>query len=97
VNKEVLLKPGMYARVELVIDRHAGALLVPSEAVAIDGDASAVFVVDKGVVARLPISTGESEGTLVEVVKGLKGEEQVITEGKELVRPGQKVRTEARK
>jgi hypothetical protein len=30
-------------------------------------------------------------------VKGLKGEEQVITEGKELVRPGQKVRTEARK
>jgi RND family efflux transporter MFP subunit len=97
VNKELLLKPGMYARVELVIDRHPGALLVPSEAISIDGDASSVFVVDKGVVGRLAITTGESEGALVEVVKGLKGEEQVIAEGKELVRPGQKVRTEARK
>jgi membrane fusion protein, multidrug efflux system len=96
-NRELLLKPGMYARVELVIDRHPGALLVPNESISIDGEASAVFVVDKGVVGRRPITTGESEGTLVEVVKGLTGDEQVITEGKELVRPGQRVRAEARK
>jgi hypothetical protein len=63
----------------------------------IEGESSAVFVVDKGVVGRKPITTGESEGTLVEVIKGLTGDEQVITEGKELVRPGQKVRAEARK
>ena len=96
-NPELLLKPGMYARVELVIDRHPGALLIPSEAVAIDGDASFVFVVDKGVVARRQIATGVGEGSLVEVVKGIAGEEQVIIEGKELVREGQRVRAEARK
>jgi membrane fusion protein (multidrug efflux system) len=96
-NPELLLKPGMYARVELVIDRHPGALLVPSEAVVIDGDASLVFVVDKGVVGRRPIATGVGEGSLVEVVRGLAGEEQVIIEGKELVREGQRVRAEARK
>jgi membrane fusion protein (multidrug efflux system) len=96
-NPELLLKPGMYARVELVIDRHPGALLVPSEAVSADGDASFVFVVDKGVVGRRPIATGVGEGTLVEVVRGIGGEEQVIIEGKELVREGQRVRAEARK
>jgi multidrug efflux pump subunit AcrA (membrane-fusion protein) len=31
-NRGHLLKPGMYARVELVIDRHPGAVLVPGEA-----------------------------------------------------------------
>lgn len=96
-NRDLLLKPGMYARVELVIDRHPGALLVPGEAISTDGDSSAVFVVDKGVVGRLPVTTGESEGTLVEIVKGLTGDEQVVIEGKELVRPGQRVRAEGRK
>jgi RND family efflux transporter MFP subunit len=96
-NPELLLKPGMYARVELVIDRHPGAVLVPSEAIAADGENSAVFVVDNGVVGRRVITTGVGEGSLVEVVKGLSGEEQVIIEGKELVREGQRVRVEARK
>ena len=96
-NGDILLKPGMYARVELVIDHHPGALLVPNEAIAVDGEAAAVFVVEQGVVGRRPITTGEGEGTLVEVVGGLKGEEQVIIEGKELVREGQRVRAEARR
>lgn len=96
-NPELLLKPGMYARVELVIARHPRALLVPSEAVSVDGDASFLFVVDKGVVGRRPITTGVGEGSLVEVVKGIAGEEQVIIEGKELVREGQRVRAEERK
>jgi membrane fusion protein (multidrug efflux system) len=96
-NPELLLKPGMYARVELVIDRHPGAVLVPSEAISVDGETSTVFVVANGVVGRRVIGTGVGEGTLVEVVKGLSGEEQVIIEGKELVREGQRVRVEARK
>jgi hypothetical protein len=43
------------------------------------------------------IGMGVTQGTLVEVVKGLSGSEQVIVEGKELVRDGQKVRAEAAK
>jgi membrane fusion protein (multidrug efflux system) len=96
-NRELLLKPGMYARVELVIDHHPGALLVPSEAIWTEGDVPSVFVVQNGVVGRRPITTGVGEGTLVEVVKGLAGDESVIVEGKELVREGQKVRAEVKK
>ncbi len=96
-NREILLKPGMYGRVELVIDHHPGALLVPSEAIWSEGDVVSVFVVQNGVVGRRPIATGVGEGTLVEVVKGLAGDESVIIEGKELVREGQKVRAEVKK
>lgn len=96
-NREILLKPGMYGRVELVIDRHPGAVLVPNEAIWTEGDVVSVFVVQNGVVGRRPIATGVGDGTLVEVVRGLAGDESVIVEGKELVREGQKVRAEMKK
>ena len=94
-NREHLLKPGMYARVELVIDHHPGALLVPGEAITVEDAVSVVYVVRDGVVARTPVATGVGEGTLVEVTRGLGAEELVIVEGKELVRQGQRVKAQA--
>jgi membrane fusion protein (multidrug efflux system) len=97
-NRDGWLKPGMYARVELVIDHHPGALLVQGEAISNEGDAPVVYIVNAtGVVSKRAITTGVGEGTLVEVTKGLTGEERVIVEGKELVRDGQKVRAEVKK
>jgi RND family efflux transporter MFP subunit len=96
-NPDGALKPGMYARVELVIDHHPKAVLIENEAIRNEGDTAVVFTVDKGVVGRRVITAGVTQGTLVEVVKGLSGAEQVIVEGKELVRDGQKVRAEAAK
>jgi RND family efflux transporter MFP subunit len=93
-NPDGALKPGMYARVELVIDRHPKAVLVENEAIRNEGDTPVVFTVTNGVVGRRPITVGVTQGTLVEVVQGLAGTEQVIVEGKELVREGQKVRAE---
>lgn len=96
-NKAQLLKPGMYARVELLIDRHPGALLVQGEAIANEGETPVVFVVaPNGVVGKRTITTGAGEGTLVEVTKGLQGDERIIVDGKELVREGQKVRAEVK-
>jgi RND family efflux transporter MFP subunit len=97
-NGENLLKPGMYARVELVIDHHPRALLVHGEAILNEADTPIVFVVNEaGVVGKRRIVTGVGEGTLVEVTSGLTGDERIIVEGKELVRDGQKVRAEVKK
>ncbi|MBI4271955.1 MAG: efflux RND transporter periplasmic adaptor subunit [Candidatus Rokubacteria bacterium] len=97
-NPDLLLKPGMYARVELIVGHHPGALLVPNEAIASETDGTtAVFVVRNGVVARRPVTTGVNEGTRVEITKGLAGDELVIVEGKELTREGVRVRAERRK
>jgi membrane fusion protein, multidrug efflux system len=93
-NPDGALKPGMYSRVELVIDHHPKAVLIENEAIRNEGDTAVVFTVDKGVVGRRVIKPGVTQGTLVEVVNGLQGTEQVIVEGKELVRDGQKVRAE---
>jgi len=97
LNRDLLLKPGLYARVELITGHHPNALLLPNEAIAVDGDASAVFVVADGIVSRRPVTTGAGEGTLVEILKGLTGDELVIVEGKELTREGLRVRAELKK
>jgi RND family efflux transporter MFP subunit len=93
-NGDHLLKPGMYARAELVIDHHPAAILVPGEAITVENDKPIVFVVQNGGVSRRTVTTGVTQGTLVEVTKGLTGDESLIVEGKELVREGQKVRAE---
>ena len=96
-NPGHLIKPGMYARVELVIDHHPKAILVPGEAISGEGDDAVAWVVGPGnVVSKRTVKTGVGEGTLVEIVKGIATEDRVIVEGKELVREGQKVRAEAR-
>ncbi|MBI4608210.1 MAG: efflux RND transporter periplasmic adaptor subunit [Candidatus Rokubacteria bacterium] len=92
-NPNHLLKPGMYARVELLVTTHPGALLVPGEAVRFEDGGPVLYLVQDGTVVRRPVAVGVSEGTLVEVTQGLSGNEAVIVEGKELVRDGQKVRT----
>jgi membrane fusion protein (multidrug efflux system) len=91
-NADHRLKPGMYARVELLVATHPAALLVPGEAIRFEDSAPVLFLVQDGTVVRRPVAVGVTEGTLVEVTKGLSGGEAVIIQGKELVRDGQKVR-----
>jgi RND family efflux transporter MFP subunit len=92
-NPDRRLKPGMYARVEIVTDTRRQALLLPIEALKVDEARPAVLVVRDGVVGSVPVELGAQEGTLVEVVRGLSGGEAIILQGKELVKDGQRVRT----
>ena len=91
-NRDGLLKPGMYARVQLVLDVQRGALLVPLEALVGSESRPAVLVVRDGKVATTPVTLGVTEGSLTQVTRGLGPEDQVIVQGKELVREGQTVK-----
>lgn len=91
-NPERLLKPGMYARVQLVLETRPGALLVPLEALVGGETRPTLLVVRDGKVATLAVELGVAEGSRVQVVKGLAPDDQVILQGKELVREGQPVK-----
>jgi RND family efflux transporter MFP subunit len=86
------LKPGMYGRVQLVLDVQRGALLVPLEALAGSETQPAVLVVRNGKVATQGVQLGAQDGPVIQVTKGLKPDDQVIVQGKELVREGQTVK-----
>jgi membrane fusion protein (multidrug efflux system) len=87
------LKPGMFARVEVLVDTRRNALTIPAEALRVGDARPSVMVVKNGMVEPVVIDVGVSDGQVVEVRQGLAEQDQVILQGKDLVKPQQKVRT----
>jgi membrane fusion protein (multidrug efflux system) len=82
------LKPGMFARVNIVYERRQDALQLPRTAI-LDADGQqSVFIVVNGKAEQRPIRTGLSNGGSIEVLEGLKGNEQVVTVGQAGLKTG---------
>lgn len=90
-NPRGLLKPGMYAEVHLVVGRAENVPAVPVDAVVAKGNKKAVFVVEGDTARERPVTTGISNGKLVEVREGLAGDEQVVVVGQQGLTDGAKV------
>jgi RND family efflux transporter MFP subunit len=86
------LKPGMFARVEVLVETRPGALTIPSEALRLGEAQPTVMVVREGVVEAAPVELGAADVRGVQVLKGLSDTDQVILQGKDLVKAKQRVR-----
>lgn len=94
-----LIQPGMLARVTLPVGPGEDALLVPRDALVLDGTQTSVFVVDSGedaaAVREVQVTPGGARGNLIQITPrpstALSAGMQVITEGNESLRPGQTV------
>ncbi|MDR7415492.1 MAG: efflux RND transporter periplasmic adaptor subunit [Armatimonadota bacterium] len=91
-NADFSLRPGMTARVELVLARRERAVTVPVHAVVEEGGARVVFVVEGGVARARAVALGISDGERVEVVRGVRVGEAVVVAGQEVLRDGMPVR-----
>ena len=69
------LKPGLFAKGDVLLGRDDNVMAVPEETVSNLAGVSSVFVIDNGIVKQTTIQVGEHEGNLIEVVSGLKGDE----------------------
>lgn len=85
-----LLQPGMFGRIRIDHDQRTDALVVPRTALLEDGEPAVYTVRDKKAV-RVPVTLGYMDGQWVEVRKGLKAGEQVVTAGKVALREGSAV------
>jgi membrane fusion protein (multidrug efflux system) len=81
-NPDGRLKPGLFARVDLGVDRRSGVPMVPEEAILYRSEDEVVFVVTADSrVERRVIETGVHVDGEVEVVEGLEGGESVVARG----------------
>jgi len=87
-NDEGRLKPGMYARMKLVLEEHDGVPLVPDEALISSQGELRVYVVDGGKAHSRKVRLGLEEGNMNEVLEGLGVGETVVVRGKEMLRDG---------
>jgi len=87
-NPERLLQPGMFIEAHLVTAVRPTAVVIPEDAVVPAEGANAVWVVVDGKADRRQVRLGVRTPGFVEVTSGVKGGEQVVTGGLELLSPG---------
>ncbi|MCG3199185.1 MAG: Efflux pump periplasmic linker BepF [bacterium] len=88
-NPGNFLRPGLFCRVRVAIDRVENAVLVPQRAVFEQQSAKVVYVVGPdNKVAFRTVVVGERHEDLYIVTEGLQPGEKVIVEGQLKVRPG---------
>jgi len=91
-NLEGLIKPGMFAKVELTTDEKADVMAVKSEAIVLKNDKTIVYIVQDDKAVAKEVVTGLDSGVDIEILKGLDEGDQVIIKGQTLVDEGHKVK-----
>lgn len=89
------LMPGMLLTVSIVSAARQ-SLAVPELAIVGEGERNFVFVVENGVAKRVPVETGVRDGQKIEIRRGLRPGQQVVTEGVVKISDGQKVKLAGR-
>jgi len=80
------LRAGMFAEVNLITEKYANALLVPSGAIVTQSDRTFVFVVANDEAERREVKLGLTQGTTVQVLSGVVSGERVVTSGQSILR-----------
>lgn len=92
-NPGGILRPGQFITGRMEAGQVLAGIVVPSKAVQLKGDQATVSVLQKdGTVIARPITLGNLEGNNWIVRSGLHSGEQVILEGWQKLRPGQKAK-----
>jgi len=96
-NLDMILRPGMWASVEIELQKKENALLIPAEALVTEKNKNSVFVARDDKAQKVSVTTGFDDGVNVEILKGCAPGDAIIVAGKQSVTDGQKVQaTEAK-
>ena len=87
-NPQHRLKPGMYARVALLVSRHDNALVVPRNAVVDIEGQRGVFLIDGTTAKFHTVSVGIQDQEKAEILSGLTDGQKVVTTGSNALRDG---------
>jgi RND family efflux transporter MFP subunit len=93
-NRDTTLWPGQYVNTQVTVRTIRDAVVIPQDAIVTNAQGTFVYVLDKDQARLVPVQRLYGTG-LDAAVSGLSGSEKVVTEGKQNVRPGGKVRLAA--
>jgi RND family efflux transporter MFP subunit len=90
-NEKGLLRPGMFARAQIVSDASLQALLVPEKSIVSVAGINKVFVIDGARAVERQVKLGIRDGTLVEIIEGIRPGERVITTNTDQLHDGSSI------
>jgi RND family efflux transporter MFP subunit len=87
-NQDHALKPGMFAKVTLIIGIHPDAITVPTQAILKNNQGYVVYTVHGDTARSLPVTLGVEQNARTEILAGLSSDQSIITTGQQFVRDG---------
>lgn len=91
-NPELKLRPGMFAKADVVTVRKDSVLAIPKDIIKNRRHGQLVYTVNRNSAEEIAIQTGISDDEYVEVEKGLKPGDKIVTRGYEWLRNRSKVK-----
>jgi RND family efflux transporter MFP subunit len=91
----VAIIPGMFARLQVVIETVTDAVVVPGDAVLVMPNGEKVtFILKDGKAQRRAVQTGLEAGGQVQIISGVQPGETVVTAGNEKLKDGMEVKAQ---
>ncbi len=91
-NPRAVLRPGMFARVRLLLNEDRDSLVVPEQALIPVGDDKFVYKVVDSRALRVKVEVGQRRDGKAEIIQGLAASDVIVTAGQTKVRDGVAVR-----
>ncbi len=91
-NKNNILKPGMFAEVSFQVEKVQSQIMIPRKSILSDGDTNYVYIVENNEPKKIVIEKGFTQDGMVQILKGLNVEDQLIVKGQEYITVGTTIR-----
>ena len=91
-NSEFLLRPGMFAKGEIIVASLDSAIVIPKNIILSKQRGNTVFVINKGLAEERIINFGLENPDEVQVISGLKKNDRLVIKGFETLRNRSKVK-----
>jgi membrane fusion protein (multidrug efflux system) len=80
-NASHLLKPGMFINVQIIIDTHKDAILIPKTAIVYENEYMNVFIVKDSLAHKIRLSAGFQDNEKVESLERINAGDKVVVVG----------------
>jgi membrane fusion protein (multidrug efflux system) len=87
-NPDLRLSPGLFVRVQIIVERRSDAVLIAESAVFQEAGKSYAFRIVDGRAKRMEVAVGQRRPGVVEIRDGLEAHDVVVTAGHQRLRDG---------
>jgi RND family efflux transporter MFP subunit len=93
-NGSLLLRPGMFVKVNIVVDKTDSAIIIPKETVTSNRQRKYVYIIEKNTALLRDIKTGMEDEDNIEVLEGLNVNDNLVVKGFETLKENSKVKVQ---
>ena len=93
-NEKMQLRPGMFVKADIVVDRADSALIIPKEVVISNRQRKYVYIIEKNTAIIRDIKTGLEDENNIEVIEGLNVNDNLVVKGFETLKENSKVKVQ---